>query len=780
LNLPRLLVRLLLGRRLPRTQGALAVPGLHGRVRIHRDRWGIPHIEADHELDAHFGLGFCHGQDRTFQLEMLQRVVRGTLAELLGGLALPIDCLSRRIGFHHTAAAQWHVLDADIQAMMEAYARGAAAGVSQGLSRRPHEFVLLRAQPSPWTALDSVGLIKLMSFNLPSNWDIELARLKVLLEDGQEALAALDSSYDPCHPVTSPPDQKAGSAVDYLARDLAAFAKFLRPGGASNNWSIAASRTRTGRPLLANDPHMSANLPSHWYLAHLRTPDWATAGASFVGGPGIFSGHNGCCAWGITAGLTDNTDLFQEQIGPDGASVKEGDRWTPCPVREEVIRIKGANPVTERVLVTPRGPIISPALPVVKDGQPSFALSMRAVWLDPLPFQGLFLAHRARTWDEFRRYMSQWPALPQNVAYADATGTIGWQLIGTAPRRKRGYGAFPLPGWEPDVGWHAEHLPFEQLPYLVNPAQGFVATANTMPLPYGVEPFLSVDWIDGYRLERINQVVGSRSDWDVPATQQLQGDQLSLAWSEMRSTVLDLPADNAETRLALGLLQAWDGRVSIDSPAATVYELFVAEMANRLARIKAPRTYRLILGETVSVLTPYNFYTFRRTNHLSRLLRGQPAGWFPHGWPTELTAALAAVIVRLKQEFGADPGRWGWGRLRPLVMTHPLGRRGWLARVFNLGPVPCGGDTDTVNQASAMPLRPLAPTENIASLRVAIDVGDWGQSRFVLPAGQSGNPLSPHYGDLFALWQRGEGVPIAWTAEEVLQATVDTLELTPG
>ena len=285
MNLSRLFLRLLLGRRLPRTRGTIAVSGLSGRVRIQRDRWGIPHIEAENELDAHFGLGFCHGQDRAFQLEMLQRVLRGTLAELVGPLAVPVDQLSRRIGFYHSAGEQWPVLDADMQAMLEAYARGATAGASQGLPRRPHEFVLLGCRPTPWTALDTLALVKLMSFTLPSNWDVELARLKVILEDGPEALAALDPHYDPGHPVTAPPGQKAGVAVDYLAHDLAAFTAFVRPGGGSNNWVVSGGRTSSERPLLANDPHMLATVPPHWYLAHLRAPDWEAAGASFVGGP---------------------------------------------------------------------------------------------------------------------------------------------------------------------------------------------------------------------------------------------------------------------------------------------------------------------------------------------------------------------------------------------------------------------------------------------------------------------------------------------------------------
>lgn len=775
MNLPRQFLRLLLGRRLARTAGSLTVPGLRSRLRIHRDRWGIPYIEADNDLDAYFGLGFCHGQDRAFQLEVLLRIVRGTVAELIGKDGLRVDRLSRRIGFHYHARQQWPVLDADMQAVLDAYTRGLSAGATLGLPRRPHEFVLLRAQPTPWTPLDSLGLVKLMSFNLASNWDVELTRLRVLLEDGPDALAAVDPAYNPEHPVVSPPDAKAGPAAEHLARDLTALATLLRPGGASNNWAIAASRTRTGRPLLANDPHMNASLPAHWYLAHVRCPQWAAAGASFVGGPNILSGHNGHIAWGVTAGLIDNTDLFREQIGPDGCSVRQGYRWVPCPVREEVIAIKGGPPHVERVLTTPRGPIVGPAL--AGDYE---SLSLRAVWLDPLPLGGLLRVHLARNFDQFREILSQWPATSENLAYADANGTIGWQLIGAAPRRRKGLGLLPQPGWEEDAGWEPEHLPFDQLPFLVNPGQGFLATANTPPLPFGTGPFLGVDFIDGYRLLAINRALGSRTDWDVNTTLALQADQSPLTWEEMKDLILDVP-EGPGTRLGLDLLRAWDGRLTVTSPAASVFELLVAEMSRRLIQARAPRTAGWVLGEPLSVVSQHNFWCFRRAGHLARLMRTQPDGWFTRPWPAEIADALATVIQRLVQEHGPSPDAWAWGRLRKLVMHHTLGRRSrLLARIFNLGPVPCGGDSDTINQASVMPYAPLEPADNIASMRAVIDVGAWGNSRFALPGGQSGNPLSPHYGDQFPLWQRGEGVPIAWTQDEVRQATVMTLELTPG
>jgi penicillin amidase len=774
LNLFRHLFRALLGRRLPRLDGSLRISGIRRAVLVRRDGWGVPYIEADNDDDAWFGLGFCHGQDRAFQLEVLLRVVRGTLAEWIGKRGLSVDRLSRRIGFFRSAGQQLGVLDADLRGMLAAYAAGVGDGSTRGLPRRPHEFVLLRGRPTPWTAADVLALVKLQSFSLAANWDSELTRLKILLEDGPEALAALDPAYPAWLPVSTPVGAQAGAAVDRLAADLAAFTALVPAGGGSNNWALGPSRTATGRPLLADDPHLPPVLPPHWYLAHVRTPAWAVCGASFVGGPGFPAGHNGFAAWGLTAGLLDNTDLFLEEIGPDGRSVRQGDGFVACEVLAERIAVKGGPAVTEEVLLTPRGPVVGPAFEAVPA-----AISMRAVWLDPLPMRGMLRLHCCRSFEEFRESLSTWPALSANMVYADETGAVGWQLAGQAPRRRKGWGTLPLPGWDPDAGWEKEPVPFEQMPHLHDPPEGFVATANTRPTPEGTGPFLGADFVDGYRLARLLQVLRGRHDWDLAGCQRLQLDQQSIPWKELREFVLGVPAQDADVRQALGLLTEWDGRLLADSAAATVYEFFVAEMVGRVAKAKAPRAYRWALGQGFATFAPHTIFGLRRLAHLVRLLRAQAAGWFARPWPEELADALGETMRLLRARYGPDLSRWAWGRVRPLTMQHPLAVRKALRRVFNLGPVPWGGDQTTPAQAAVFPLEPAANPAYVATMRLVIDVGNWEASRFVLPGGQSGNPLSRHYGDQFPLWQRGEGIPIAWSAAAVEQATRHALRLVP-
>lgn len=394
MNLSRSLFRLLLGKRLPISDGSIHVDGIERPVTIRRDGWGVPYIEAESEADAWYALGFCQGQDRAFQLESLLRVVRGTLAALVGRDGLPVDRLSRRIGFHRAAREQLGVLNEATRETVEAFARGVTDGATKGLPKPAHAFALLGTEPTPYTAADVLGLLKLMSFLLASNWDSELVRLKILVEDGPKALQALDPCYPAGLPVTKPVGAAAGSALDHLADDLAIFLDRVAVGGGSNNWVVGGARTAHGRPLLANDPHLAPGLPPHWYLAHVRTPAWTVAGAAFAGAPGFPVGFNEHGAWGLTAGLTDNTDLYVETVGADGRSVREGDKHSACMVYAEEIEIKGGESVTEQVLITARGPIVTPVLGTARGEEEPFSEAAMV----PCPYR-----LQNRPWDGKRR-----------------------------------------------------------------------------------------------------------------------------------------------------------------------------------------------------------------------------------------------------------------------------------------------------------------------------------------------------------------------------------------
>ncbi|VTT98564.1 peptidase s45 penicillin amidase : Penicillin acylase II OS=Thermomicrobium roseum (strain ATCC 27502 / DSM 5159 / P-2) GN=trd_1119 PE=4 SV=1: Penicil_amidase [Gemmataceae bacterium] len=788
MSVTHLLMRLFLGRRLPTTTGELRVRGPSAPVTIRRDGNGVPHIDAESELDAYYALGFCQGQDRAAQLETMWRVGRGRLAEWVGAAGLGADRMSRRIGFHASSEKQYPVLSEVVKRRLEAFAAGITAGNSVGLPHAPHEFAILGGTPSPWAGIDVLTLMKLQSFSLASNWDVELARLRILLSDGPEALLAFD-------PLAGHGDTGTGGQGDkkslgegvaplvsvshgplvQLHEDVAALRDALPLGGGSNNWVIAGSRTASGKSILASDPHLAPSAPPPWYLAHARCPEWEAAGAQLAGTPTFSIAHNGFAAWGVTAGLTDNSDIYLEELGPDGRTAKCADgSFAPCEVRREVIRVKGAADEVVEVIVTPRGPIITPLVEDV-----SVAVSLRAVWLEPLPVNGYFGAVTARSFEEFRRSFAEWPVLPLNVLYADINGGLGWQLIGQIPQRAAGHGLVPRPGWLPDSEWKGM-VPFDAMPYRTDFPKGYFATANNEPEWPSREPWLSADYCDPYRVRSITDALGAKdTGWTVEDCLALQRGVRSIPWEEVRDTVLSLTPTSPDAADGLELLEEWDGQVGSESPAAAVFELFLAEMCVRTAKVKTPKAWRAALGERGGPLDD-NFFVDRRIAFLVRQLNEQPTGWFA-SWPAEMEAALGKVVLHLRTTVGPGPAYWAWGHLRQLRLDHPLFKNhAWLGPVFNLGPVPCGGDTNTISQAGAKPTNPTGFTHNMANMRTAFDLGDLAKSRFVLCGGQSGNPWSDHHADQLPLWQAGESIPIPWLQAEVIRASRATLRLLPA
>ena len=773
MNGTRLLFRVLLGRRLPRYEGTLRVEGISAPVRIRRDNWGIPYIEAQDDCDAWYGLGFCQGQDRAFQIETRLRVVRGTLAELIGEAGEPIDRLSRTLGLYRSAQEQLKALDPHVRRMLESFAQGVTAGATRGSRRPAHEFALLRARPTPYTAADILGLLKLLSFLLASNWDAELARLKVARADGSDALAVIDPVLAGSREAEAVASVAAPTeAISLVGQDLQLFLAAIGRSGGSNNWVLSPERTRSGRPIVANDPHLTPDLPPHWYLAHISTPEWRVAGAALAGAPGIIVGHNGHVAWGVTAGLTDNTDLFLEELGPDRVSVRRDGAFVPCKVREEEIRVRGKGVRRIRVLESDLGPVFT------HPAATGWALSLKAVWLEPLPVVGFLGAHRAKTGEELRRLFEAWPSLPLNLVYADTGGSIGWQLVGRAPIRKKGSGLVPLPAWEPGVGWDEEGVPFDAMPHRVNPPEGFLATANSAPQE-GDGPYLGSDWLEPYRKQRIVERLAAKGDWTVEENCRLQLDVKSLPWRALKPILLALEPADPDAKIALELLRAWDGNLDADSPAATVFEGFLFALARRVLSRKAPNSADVALGQGSVPLAPLTSFGARVTSRVIRWLVQRPPGWFERGWEHEIEQCLAGVVRELRRDVGDSPERWGWGKVRPLVLTHPAAR-GPLARVFNRGPFPIGGDTNTIAQAGVHPLNWRASPLAIASLRAVIEVGSWDKARFVLPGGQSGNPLSPHYDDMLALWLKGESLSLAWSDQRIAQVAVKILTLLPN
>ncbi|HVY31264.1 MAG TPA: penicillin acylase family protein [Polyangiaceae bacterium] len=785
MNFTQMAFGALLGKRLTPFEGRLEV-GCRRGVQVRRDRFGVAYVDARDEADAWFGLGFCHGQDRAGQLEITWRLGRGLLSQALGPAGLPIDRAMRLLGVHRAARAQLETFDADVRDQLAAYVAGVNAALECRALPKSHEHTLLRLSPSRWEPADVVTFGLLMCCFLPSNWDVELARLIILTRDGEEAVKALDATWPEHLPLTEPPGALSGPPSElFVARDLEALRAFVGDSGGSNAWAVQGRKSATGRALLCNDPHLPAALPNLGYLTRVKCPAFTVAGISLAGIPAFITGHNGHAAWGSTSAQVDNADVFLEELSDDGKQVRQGDGWVACEERVEEIPVKGAAAVPLRVIRTARGTVVARTADTessIFEPIPTLAranaLSFAATWLECRPTRSLLSFHQVKSFDQFREVCAKSAGCAYSLIYADAT-TVGWVLACEVPRRSSGYGSLPLAGWLPHVGWDGI-VASNDLPWSRNPSEGYVCCANNKPVAdHNSAVFLGHDFLDGYRQKRIAQQLGERNDWTVQGMLELQVDVLSLAFLEMREALLALTPRDADALHALAILKAWDGRVAGDSVGASVYELFGGILNRKVCEAKAPNSFEYATGKGVMKLIPGTCLNARRASFVARLVREQPPGYFSE-WAPVLEAALGDAIRLLRKEFGAQSSAWAWGKIRPLTLHHRFGDKKPLDQLFNRGPIEGWGDGTTVSQAGFEFWHPLRHSTVTPHLRSVFDIGNWGESRFVLLGGQSGNPLSPHYADLVPLYQRAEGIPVHWDDAEVQRHSVAMLSLVPS
>jgi penicillin amidase len=503
----------------------------------------------------------------------------------------------------------------------------------------------------------------------------------------------------------------------------------------------------------------------------MSTPDYQIRGATLAGTPFFSIGHNQHIAWGMTGGSSDNTDLYLEELNSARTMFREGDSFQPLQITHRTIRIKGQESFQDQILITPRGPIISDVLDDL-----DLDLSFKAAWAQPQPMKKMFSIYQAKNFEEFRNTWSRWYQATLNMVYADEGDTIGWQFIGHIPDRKRNH-TIPVPSWDPDFLWKSDQIAFQDMPYIKNPELGLVATANNQPAAAD-ELYLGYDYPGGYRLARIVELLRSRQDWDLEGMAELQLDLLAIPWREMRDIVINIPPTSPTIQEALGYLESWNGEVTPDSPAASLYEFFLSEINLLIIDVKAPQAKEWAQGKEMHPLI-YAPLGKRQVSLISRLVREQPEGWLEGSWDDLIGRALESALNKLKTEYGSSPEKWVWGMIRPLTLTHPFGNHPLLGKVFNLGPYPWGGDTQTVAQAQRSLKIPTMNPTGIANMRMILDVGQWENNLFVLAGGQSGNPFSHHYDDQIPLWQRGEGLTLAWEESSIKDKAVATLQLEP-
>ncbi len=753
-------------RSLPQTEGEVALAGLSAPVDIVRDAYGIPHIYARSVADAHFALGYVHAQDRLWQMEMNRRIASGRLAEILGSAALDTDRFMRTLGIRRAAEANLAALDRATRMLLEAYAAGVNAFLALG-PVLPVEFWIAAVRPEPWTAADSVAWVKTMAWDLGANWRSEVLRMHL----AKALPLARIHQFLPPHSGEPPPeiaDLKSlygameRGAVE-LAGDLVRLAG-LAPGApqaalGSNNWAVAGSRSASGKPLLANDPHLGLSAPSVWYLAHLSAPDLEVIGATLPGVPAVVVGRNRHIAWGFTNTGADVQDLYLEKLDASGRYLApDGPR--PFQVLEETIPVRGGAPERLRVRISRHGPVISDVLRPAAANAPRgyvMALAWTALAEDDLTMQAALKLARAHDWASFLAAARDFHAPPQNMLYADVEGNIGFVAAGRVPVRKPENdlkGMAPAPGWLAKYDW-AGYLPFEELPRTFNPPSGALYTANHRITAEGYPHFLTSEWQPPWRAERIRQLLDATPKHTVGSFARMQADVLSLAMRALLPRLLETEPGSEEARRALALLAKWDGTMAVDRPEPLVAWAWGRELARAL--------YADELGDA------FRAHWRERASFLALALSGEAAEWCDDvrtpGRETcaaQLARSLEAALADLRARYGADISAWRWGTAHEARHEHrPFGRSALLARFFDIS-VPSPGDAYTVNVGRSRfddDARPFA-SRHAPSLRAIYDLADPENSLFIHSGGQSGNVLSREYAAFTAAWAANEYIPM--------------------
>ncbi len=776
-----------LQRSLPQAEGTLRLPGLKAEITVLRDTWGIPHIYAASVDDAMFALGFVHAQDRLWQMEMNRRIGAGRLAEVLGPRALETDKFLRTLGVRRAAQASLRGLDPETRVTLEAYAAGVNAFLATG-PVLPPEFWLLRVEPQPWMPADSVAWTKMMAWDLGGNWKNEVLRMRL----AKNFSLARINEFLPPYPGDTPPripelqELYRALGVDTVqlaqgAERLAAeTSNYLVEGAGSNNWVVSGERTVSGKPLLANDPHLGLTAPPVWYFAHLVAPGLNAIGATLPGVPAIVLGRNQRIAWGFTNTGPDVQDLYIEKLEGDG-KYRAPDGPRSFEMLRETIRVRGADDVQLTVRRTRHGPVISEvsksAGAVTPPGH-ALAFAWTALADDDRTMQSALKLARAGSWLEFLAAAEDFHAPQQNMVYADVDGNIGFIAAGRVPLRKPDNdlgGLAPAPGWLAKYDWDG-YLPFGALPRVLNPRKGAIVTANHKVVPPGYSHFITAEWQPPYRAERIEAMLGAEAKHSVSSFARMQADAASLAVRELLPHLKATRPKSETARRALVRLAAWDGTMAKNMPEPLIVVAWWRELTRAI--------YADELGEA------FRLNWRPRAVFVANVLAdrdGQGHWCDTVGTPARETCAevlsrsLEAALTDLRNRFGDDVDRWRWGAAHTARHEHrPLGRQKWLAPLFDIT-VPSAGDAYTVNVGRSDFFNEAEPFVNrhSASLRAIYDLGDLDKSVFIHSGGQSGNPLSPHYAAFSAAWAKSEYIPMRTDRAAIEAGGVKKLVLVP-
>lgn len=755
----------------PRENGAVRVAGTSGVVTIETDDHGVPTIRADDPEDALFGLGYVHARDRLWQMEFQRRAGAGRLAEALGPKLLETDRFLRTIGFRRAAETALPALSRRSRRLLEAYVRGMNQFLATSAAR-PIEFRILRVSPEPFEPVDSLVWAKMMAWDLGANAANEIRQARFAAVVGAERAAELlppvpaeptilrDEEWNaPSAVTTSSPVFRLPSAVSWSALEEA----FLIPerlgfGGeafGSNSWVLAGSRTKSGRPILANDPHLAFRAPSVWYLAQLDAPGYSAAGATLPGLPGVVIGHNGRIAWGLTSLEPDVQDLYVEKTDPANPSryLFRGE-WKEFETRKETVRVRGEKEHVFEVRSSVHGPIVTDVLAGAE--RLGAAVALRWTGLDPgdTTAEAFFRINTAGNWNEFLAGAALLRCPGQNLVYADAEGHIGYTASGAIPIRPRSNGLLPISGVGDDE-WSGL-IPFARLPRVLDPPRGFIVTANNRAVSERYPYSVTADWPEPYRARRITDLLSSRERLGIADIRAIQLDRVSYQARELLPLLLDTAAGDAASRDALARLASWSTEFAPDSVPASIYAAWYTALS--------------AMPEDELRGTPAGNV---RSRFLINALKTNSAWCDDIRTPMKETcadfkaASLGKAMAMLRQRLGPDPDRWHWEKLHRARFPHGVfDRVPVLNRFFSLE-TGHGGDASTVNVGAYRRDGSFRMTEG-PSYRQIVDFSNLASGLSVLTTGQSGNVFDPRYRDLMPLWREGRYLEIGGKARKTL------------
>ena len=773
---------------LPTIEGTVVVAGIADTVEIIRDREGVPHVFAQTAEDAYFGLGYAHAQDRLWQMEMSRRIGAGRLSELVGAATLGVDKFMRVLGVYRFAERSYANLDPQSQRILDAYAAGVNAFLETRSGPLPPEFAvfgLLRlvrgegsVRPEPWRPADSLVWIKMMAWTLGGNWFAEIQRARMASRLPASRLA----EFFPAYPDDAPSGLVAmvASYRDVPLERIAALAPELwTEGNGSNNWVVAGERTATGKPLLANDPHLGLTAPAIWYYAHLNAPGLNVIGATLPGVPAVVLGRNDSIAWGFTNTGTDVQDLFVERISegdPGSYDTLTGPR--AFDVRTEVIEVSGEEPTEIEVRASRHGPIISDAFADAAEVAPEghvMAFAWTALRDDDFTLQAGLKMATARNWNDFTIALRDFHAPQQNIVYADVHGNIGMYVPGLVPIRKDAnqvMGMMPVPGWVATYDWDG-FVPYDELPQIFNPPSGMIFTANHKIVEDDYPYFLTFEWESPYRARRIGELLAARPKHSVESFKALQNDVVSVMARDFLPLLLaPEPASEGAAR-AHAMLASWDGAMAAEAPEPLIFAAWMRELT------------RLVYADELGPM--FDDYWAIRALFTYNVLTTQT-----HWCETSATEgvetcegliaeALERALADLDERFGASPERWRWGEAHYALNRHrPFGRIPIVRRLFDIR-LPAPGGEYTVNRGGHSIKNDGAPFADVhgPSLRAIYTLDDLERSLFVYSTGQSGNVLAANYANLAERWRNGEYVPMITARGAIERGQSGTLVLAP-